>query len=73
VLASDVLYERRNVDQLLDLLPRLVDERGLILLADPGRAHSAGFLERASENGWIIRSTDSPRAQRVSIHRMRRG
>ena len=72
VLASDVLYERRNVDQLLDLLPRLVDERGLVLLADPGRAHSAGFLERATENGWIIRSTHSPRAQRVSIHRMRR-
>ena len=73
VIASDVLYERRNVDQLLELLPRLVDERGLVLVADPGRAHSAGFLERASEDGWIIRSTASPRAQRVSIHRLRRG
>jgi predicted nicotinamide N-methyase len=73
VLASDVLYERRNLDDLLDLLPRLVDERGLVLLADPGRAHSAGFLERASENGWIIRSIASPRAPRVSIHRLRRG
>ena len=73
VLASDVLYERRNVEQLLSLLPRLVDERGLVLLADPGRAHSQGFLERASEEGWIIRSTASPRARRVSIHRLRRG
>ncbi len=73
VLASDVLYERRNVEQLLGLLPRLVDERGLVLLADPGRAHSQGFLERASEEGWIIRSTASPRARRVSIHRLRRG
>ncbi len=27
VLAADVLYERRNVAPLLDLLPRLVDER----------------------------------------------
>jgi hypothetical protein len=73
VIASDVLYERRNVDELLGLLPRLVDERGLVLLADPGRAHTEGFLERASEDGWIIRSTASPRAQRVSIHRLRRG
>jgi predicted nicotinamide N-methyase len=73
VLASDVLYERRNVDELLDLLPRLVDERSLVLLADPGRAHSAGFLEHASEDGWIIRSIASPRSPRVSIHRLRRG
>jgi predicted nicotinamide N-methyase len=28
VLASDVLYERRNVDQMIDLLPRLVDGSG---------------------------------------------
>jgi predicted nicotinamide N-methyase len=73
VLASDVLYERRNVTQLLALLPRLVDERGLVLLADPGRAHSEHFLLGAGEQGWIVRSTPSPRARRVSIHRLRRG
>jgi predicted nicotinamide N-methyase len=73
VLASDVLYERRNVDELLELLPRLVDERGLVLLADPGRPPSEDFLERAAGDGWIIRSIASPRAKRVSIHRLRRG
>jgi predicted nicotinamide N-methyase len=73
VIASDVLYERRNVDQLLDLLPRLVDERGLVLLADPGRPPSERFLLRASDEGWIIRSSPSPRARRVWIHRLRRG
>ena len=73
VIASDVLYERRNVDQLLELLPRLVDERGLVLLADPGRGPLRAFPRAASEDGWIIRSTASPRAQRVSIHRLRRG
>jgi predicted nicotinamide N-methyase len=73
VIASDVLYERRNVDQLLSLLPRLVDERGLVLLADPGRAPSEGFLLRAADEGWIVRSTRSPRANRVWIHRLRRG
>jgi predicted nicotinamide N-methyase len=73
VLASDVLYERRNVDQLLALLPRLVDARGLVLLADPGRNPAEEFLLRATEEGWIVRSILSPRAQRVSIHRLRLG
>jgi len=73
VIASDVLYEHRNVDQLLELLPRLVAERGLVLLADPGRAPSGRFLERARDEGWMVRSTRSPRAQRVWIHRLRRG
>ena len=47
VLASDVLYERRNVRQLLDLLPRLVTPRGLILIADPGRPAAEEFLDGA--------------------------
>ena len=45
VLAADVLYERRNVDELLDLLPQLGGE---ILLADPGRPHVKTFLARAA-------------------------
>jgi predicted nicotinamide N-methyase len=71
VLASDVLYERRNVDQLLALLPRLVDERGQILIADPGRPPAAEFVERAAD-AWHVRTTGSRRAPRVSIHRLRR-
>ena len=72
VLASDVLYERRNVEQLLDLLPRLVDETGLVLLADPGRVPAERFLAAAPELGWTVRSIASPRAPRVLIHRLRR-
>jgi len=72
VLASDVLYERRNVEQLLDLLPRLVDETGLVLLADPGRVPAECFLAAAPERGWTVRSIASPRAPRVLIHRLRR-
>jgi predicted nicotinamide N-methyase len=45
VLAADVLYERRNVDELLALLPRLGGE---ILLADPGRPHAPTFLDAAA-------------------------
>src|SRR3954468_7525315 len=43
VLAADVIYERRNVPVLADLLPRLGGE---VLLADPGRTALDGFLER---------------------------
>jgi predicted nicotinamide N-methyase len=43
VLGADLLYEQRNADQLLDLLPRLGGE---ILLADPGRPFAKAFLDR---------------------------
>ena len=72
VLASDVLYEQRNVDELLVLLPRLVDETGLVLLADPGRVPAERFLREADERGWTIRSVASQRVKRVVIHRLRR-
>jgi predicted nicotinamide N-methyase len=42
VLAADVLYEQRNADQLLQLLPRL--EAGEILLAEPGRPFAQPFF-----------------------------
>ncbi len=41
VLCADVLYERRNVDILLELLPRLA---GDVLIAEPGRPFAAAFL-----------------------------
>jgi predicted nicotinamide N-methyase len=72
VLASDVLYERRNVELLLDLLPRLVDESGLVLLADPGRVPAERFVAAAQGQGWALRSVASPRARRVVIHRLRK-
>jgi predicted nicotinamide N-methyase len=50
VLCSDVLYEPRNVDALLDLLPRLGDD---ILLAEPGRQTAGRFFE-AADIGWQI-------------------
>jgi predicted nicotinamide N-methyase len=72
VLASDVLYERRNANLLLRLLPQLVDERGLVLIADPQRAAAARFLERVESEGWLLKTTGTPRSERVRIHRLRR-
>jgi predicted nicotinamide N-methyase len=50
VLAADVLYERRNVDELLELLPRL---GSTVLLADPGRPHAKTFFAEAAR-AWEI-------------------
>ena len=72
VLASDVLYEARTVELMLELLPRLVDATGLVLLADPGRVPAERFLAAAGERDWTLRSIASPRAPRVLIHRLRR-
>jgi len=43
VLGADLLYEQRNADQLLALLPRLSGE---VLLAEPGRPFARSFLAR---------------------------
>jgi predicted nicotinamide N-methyase len=50
VLAADVLYERRNADELLALLPKLGNE---VLIADPGRPHAKPFFEHAGED-WTV-------------------
>ena len=50
VLCADVLSEPRNVDALLELLPRLGRE---VLLGEPGRPPAARFFERA-ERRWDI-------------------
>ena len=62
VLASDVLYEARNGVALLPLLPRLIDARGEIWLADPGRREAQPFLERAAE----VFAIETPRRPRRS-------
>jgi predicted nicotinamide N-methyase len=68
VIAADVLYERRNVDVLLGLLPRLGRDAWL---ADPHRAAAHAFLEEADARGWrrepVARQADPP----VTVHRLR--
>jgi predicted nicotinamide N-methyase len=50
VLGADLLYERRNVEPLLELLPNLGSE---VLIAEPGRPAAPEFLYRAGER-WEI-------------------
>lgn len=70
VLASDCLYEPRNIDQLLVLFPRLVADDGEIWLSDPGRAPTDRFLTEV-ERDWERRS-ERVRDPEVSLHRLRR-
>jgi predicted nicotinamide N-methyase len=74
VLAADVLYEARNVDQLLELLPRLVDDSGMVLIADPGRRPAERFLRATAmpASGWIRRSAPDPSQPHVTLHHLRR-
>jgi predicted nicotinamide N-methyase len=60
ILCADVLYEPRNVDALVALLPRLGTE---VLLGEPGRQTAAAFFARA-ELDWEI--TRTGRVNRLS-------
>jgi predicted nicotinamide N-methyase len=55
VLCADVLYEPRNVDALLELLPRLTDE---VLLGEPGRSTAGRFFELADRDWEIGREAE---------------
>ena len=68
MLASDVLYEARNGEALLPLLPRLIDARGEIWLADPGRPAAGPFLERAAE-AFAIETRARPEIPQGAVHR----
>jgi predicted nicotinamide N-methyase len=67
VLAADALYEGRNVDMLLRLLPSLIAGRGSVLIADPGRPPSKRFFEEASSRFDISTKDGGP----TPVHRLR--
>ena len=67
VLAADVLYERRNVGLLLDLLPGLGAE---VWLADPGRPPLPDFLRGAAER-FAVASVPDAQHPAVVHHTLR--
>ena len=67
VIGSDLLYEQRNVDLLLDLLPRLGRD---VLLADPGRVPAERFLAAAAET-WQIDSRAVKELPNGAVHHLR--
>jgi predicted nicotinamide N-methyase len=69
VLAADVLYEKRNSDELIALLPRLVDDDGAVWIADPGRAMVPEFLD-ATRATWRTVEVVPTRRQDIQLIRL---
>lgn len=69
VLASDVLYERRNSDELIALLPRLVTDDGAVWIADPGREMVPEFLD-VTRATWRTVEVVATRRQDVQLIRL---
>jgi predicted nicotinamide N-methyase len=69
VLASDVLYEQRNSDELIALLPRLVTDDGAVWIADPGREMVPEFLE-ITQAAWRTVEVVPTRRQDVQLIRL---
>jgi predicted nicotinamide N-methyase len=67
VLASDVLYEARDVEPLLRALDVLRCEAWI---ADPGRAPAERFLEAARERWWV-KTVHAEEIPRGGVHRLR--
>ena len=76
VIAADVLYEKRNAELLVALLPRLLQPGGTALIADPGRVYSGEFLDGMRALGWAVDLADERRepsaAQAESLVRIHR-
>jgi predicted nicotinamide N-methyase len=66
VLGADLLYERRNGEALLQVLPALAPE---VLLGEPGRPHAPEFL-RLAEPDWDVEQV-AERVYRLAIHSSR--
>ena len=77
VLAADVLYERKNVAALADLVPKLLAPGGEAIFADPRRDEAPMFLKALEERGFEDTIEDATveqgtRTVEVLLHRLRR-
>jgi predicted nicotinamide N-methyase len=70
VLASDVLYEARDVDLLLTALPALIAPAGEAWIADPGRPPAERFLAAARER-FEVRTLAAEEIPQGGVHRLR--
>jgi predicted nicotinamide N-methyase len=70
VIAADVLYERRNVTPLTELLDALDCE---VWLSDPGRPPAAELLGSLELAGWNRSTLASTQRPAVTVHRLEPG
>ena len=69
ILAADVLYEGRDVEPLLALVPQVLAPDGTLWLAEPGRETAQRFLGMASAAGWqcTTQRADGPWPDRTGV------
>lgn len=77
VLASDVVYERRNFLPLLDIVGRALAPHGRALVTDPGRSMGTEFIALACARGFQVTSCSSQvdfdgRTSSIRRHELRR-
>jgi predicted nicotinamide N-methyase len=70
VLGADLLYERRNAELLLPLLPRLLAPRSELWLADPGRPPAGPFFAAMAET-FEIEAAQDPLLPQGGVLRLR--
>ncbi len=78
VFAADVLYERRNVGPLADLVPRLLAPDGEAIFADPRRPPAPSFVAEMGARGFEASTASTVVGQdgrdvTVLLHGFRRG
>jgi predicted nicotinamide N-methyase len=54
ILGSDLTYEERNHDPLLNLFDKMLTPGGAILLSDQDRPSTPAFIQRLEQIGWTI-------------------
>jgi predicted nicotinamide N-methyase len=72
VLAADVLYLRHNVQELLRVLPKLIDDQGEAIVADPTRAGGRDFMAAARSMFRTATTPAGPEHPNVLVHTLRR-
>ncbi len=53
ILASDVVYEERSIEPIINLFEKMLAPSGVILLADQDRVHINQFLSKLTELGFF--------------------
>ena len=76
VLASDVAYEERAFQPLINAFPHLIKKGGELWISEPNRAWAKPFFESLNQKGWIKQSQDFSVEQpgltsQVSVYRLR--
>ncbi len=57
IIASDIIYERKNFHAILTTLIQLLHPEGCAVLTDPGRSTAEDFLSTATEYDYAIATT----------------